>query len=150
MKKPNIAALRRWIAPALGLAALLLPAHARAAEDPGWSLNFTPVLLPKDDYRVGGGTDPELKYSRDLGCVRWSAGGRVGAYYAKNQRHAVLPARRLSVLVWVSPALARPASPRGQMARAVRARDGSHGLLDDRVLSHPDEPAGAPALTCST
>jgi hypothetical protein len=85
MKNLEIATFRRLIAPGLGLAALLLPGLARAAQDPGWSLNFTPVLLlPKDDYRVGGGTDPELKYSRDLGYVRWSAGGRVGAYYAKN------------------------------------------------------------------
>jgi hypothetical protein len=85
MKNLKISTFRNLIAPGLGLAALLLPGLARAAEEPGWSLNFTPVLLlPKDDYRVGGGTDPELKYSRDLGGVRWSAGGRVGAYYAKN------------------------------------------------------------------
>lgn len=85
MKDVKFSTFRRLTAPLLGLGALLLPGLARAAEDPGWSLNFTPVLLlPKDDYRVGGGTDPELKYSRDLGAVRWSAGGRVGAYYAKN------------------------------------------------------------------
>jgi hypothetical protein len=85
MKILEISPFRRLIAPALGLAALLLPGFARAAEEPGWSLNFTPVLLlPRDDYHFGGGTDPELKYSRDLGAVRWSAGGRVGAYYAKN------------------------------------------------------------------
>lgn len=77
---------RRLIVPGLGFAALLLPGLAGAAEEPGWSLNFTPVLLlPKGDYRVGGGTDPELRYSRAIwGGVRWSAGGRVGAYYAKN------------------------------------------------------------------
>lgn len=76
---------RRALAPLTGLAVLLLPALAAARDESGWSLNFTPVvLLPKDDYRVGGGSDPELKYSRDLGGVRWSAGGRVGGYYAKN------------------------------------------------------------------
>jgi len=85
MNHLNISTFRRLMVPGLGLAALLLAGPARAAEEPGWSLNFTPVLLlPRDDYRVGGGTDPELKYSRDLGVLRWSAGGRVGAYYAKN------------------------------------------------------------------
>jgi len=85
MKNLEVSALNRLLLASLGLAALLLPGLASAAEEPGWSLNFTPVvLLPKDDYRVGGGADPELKYSRDLGLVRFSAGGRVGAYYAKN------------------------------------------------------------------
>ncbi|MFZ5891026.1 MAG: hypothetical protein ACOY0T_08245 [Myxococcota bacterium] len=51
----------------------------------GWSLNFTPVLLtPRDDERLGGGVDPELKYTLDRGAVRLSAGLRVGGYYAKN------------------------------------------------------------------
>jgi hypothetical protein len=70
----------------LGLAVLLTPGLAAADAESGWSLNFTPVLvLPKDGYDIGGGTDPELKYTRDLDWVRLSAGGRVGAYYAKNQ-----------------------------------------------------------------
>ena len=71
----------------LVLAALLLSAHVVAAEKDhsGWSMNFTPVLvLPSGDYRLGGGVDPELKYTLDLGEARLSAGGRVGAYYAKN------------------------------------------------------------------
>ena len=51
----------------------------------GWSLNFTPVLLaPHNDERLGGGVDPELKYTLDRGAVRLSAGLRVGGYYAKN------------------------------------------------------------------
>lgn len=51
----------------------------------GFSLNFTPVLLaPRNDERLGGGADPELKYTLDRGAVRLSAGLRVGAYYAKN------------------------------------------------------------------
>jgi Lipid A 3-O-deacylase (PagL) len=77
--------LRRALGPITGLAVLLFPALAAAEDESGWSLNFTPVvLLPKDDYRVGGGTDPELKYTYDLGAARLSAGGRVGGYYAKN------------------------------------------------------------------
>jgi hypothetical protein len=80
-----LATSRRLLAPALGLAVLLLSGAAAAEEASRWTFNFTPVVVfPKDDYRVGGGTDPELRYTRDLGGVRWSAGGRVGAYYAKN------------------------------------------------------------------
>jgi len=90
MKKHNTlvsiaSTFRRALAPLTGLAILLFPALAAAEDESGWSLNFTPVvLLPKDDYHVGGGTDPELKYTRDLGGVSLSAGGRVGGYYAKN------------------------------------------------------------------
>jgi hypothetical protein len=66
MNHLKFSTFRRPTVPGLGLAALLVSGLARAAEEPGWSLNLTPVLLlPKDDYRVGGGTDPELKYSRD-------------------------------------------------------------------------------------
>jgi len=51
----------------------------------GWSLNLTPVLLlAHRDYRFGGGGDPELKYTADLGGVRLSVGARAGVYYAKN------------------------------------------------------------------
>jgi hypothetical protein len=51
----------------------------------GWSLNLTPVLLlAHGDYRFGGGGDPELKYTADVGRVRLSAGARAGVYYAKN------------------------------------------------------------------
>jgi hypothetical protein len=84
----SIAALsRRAAGPALVLAALLLSAQAAAAEEnhSGWSINFTPVLiLPSGDDRFGGGVDPELKYTLDLGEARLSAGGRIGAYYARN------------------------------------------------------------------
>jgi hypothetical protein len=61
-------------------------AHLLAEENKsGWSLNFTPVLLaPHDNDRLGGGVDPELKYTLDRGGVRLSAGVRVGAYYANN------------------------------------------------------------------
>lgn len=51
----------------------------------GFSLNFTPVLVaPRNDERLGGGADPELKYTLDRGAVRLSAGVRVGAYYARD------------------------------------------------------------------
>jgi hypothetical protein len=89
----------------LVLAVLLLPSLARAQEGPrnksGWSINLTPVLLfANDDYRFGGGGDPELKYTLDLGGARLSAGGRVGAYYAKNLfGMTVMPTLRLMVPV---------------------------------------------------
>ena len=75
------------LAPVFAIASLLISDSAAAAdEDPsGWSLNLTPVLIfPKDEYRWGGGADPELKYTLDLGKAHLSAGARVGAYYAKN------------------------------------------------------------------
>lgn len=69
-------------------AALLLLLAKPAAAMPnqsGWSINFTPVLMFADDrYRFGGGADPELKYTLDLGGARLSAGGRVSGHYAKN------------------------------------------------------------------
>jgi hypothetical protein len=67
----------------------------------GWSFNATPVLIvPKDGYRWGGGVDPELKYTLDLGRVRLSGGGRVGAHYAKSQFGVtVMPTVRLMVPV---------------------------------------------------
>jgi hypothetical protein len=89
---------RDAVATSLALA-LLLPGVATAQEDkpaeslkfkPGedkssWSLNFTPVLiLPNGGYHLGGGVDPELKYTLDRGGVRLGAGARVGGYYAKN------------------------------------------------------------------
>jgi hypothetical protein len=90
---------RLGLAGSLALAALLLVGVAAAQEDKSggtlklapvqdkarWSLNFTPVLLmPDGDYRLGGGVDPELKYTLDRGGVSLSAGLRVGGYYAKN------------------------------------------------------------------
>jgi hypothetical protein len=41
-------------------------------------------LAAHDEYRFGGGVDPELKYTLDRVGVRLSAGLRVGGYYAKN------------------------------------------------------------------
>jgi hypothetical protein len=79
---------------------LLVSPRVEAAEDPlavnaeagasqdhsGWSFNATPVLIvPTDGHRWGGGADPELKYTLDLGWARLSGGGRVGGYYAKNK-----------------------------------------------------------------
>jgi hypothetical protein len=94
-------ALGPLLAPILALALLLLPRGAAAEDHSGWSFNMTPVLLlPKNEYRFGGGTDPELKYTLDLGGARLSAGGRVGGYYARNQFGVtVMPTVRLMVPV---------------------------------------------------
>jgi hypothetical protein len=84
------------------LVVLGVPQLAAAQENKsGWNLNFTPVLLfPKDDYRMGGGTDPELKYTLDLGGAHLSAGARLGGYYAKNLfGMTVMPTLRLTVPV---------------------------------------------------
>ncbi|HET9597566.1 MAG TPA: hypothetical protein VFP65_18395 [Anaeromyxobacteraceae bacterium] len=96
----SIAALARRAPRTMVLAILLLSAHVAAAEDhSGWSMNFTPVLiLPSGNYGLGGGVDPELKYTVDLGEARLSAGGRVGTYYAKNLFSVtVMPTLRLTV-----------------------------------------------------
>jgi hypothetical protein len=92
-------ALGPILAPMLALALLLLPRAGAAEDHSGWSFNMTPVvLLPKNEYRFGGGTDPELKYTLDLGGARLSAGGRVGGYYARNQFGVTLmPTVRLMV-----------------------------------------------------
>lgn len=97
----SLAATTRHALGVVSAAAALLaaPVAAAAEAESGWSLNFTPVLvLPDDGYRLGGGTDPELKYTRDLGGARLSAGGRVGGYYAKNLFGVtVMPTVRLMV-----------------------------------------------------
>jgi hypothetical protein len=83
-------------------AALALPAVASAADrKSGWSINFTPTLMfPDGGRRLGGGADPELKYTLDLGGARLSAGGRIGAYYAKNELGVTaMPTLRLMVPV---------------------------------------------------
>jgi hypothetical protein len=86
---------------AIATLSLLLPLHAAAAGEnrAGWSINLTPVLiLPSGDDRFGGGLDPEVQYTVDLGEVRLGAGGRVGAYYAKNLFGVtVMPTLRLTV-----------------------------------------------------
>lgn len=92
----------------LVLSAVLTPRVARAADPVDgtksyarWSLNMTPVLLPRSNgYRVGGGVDPELKYTDDRGVVRLSAGFRMGGYYAKNRYGLVaMPTLRITVPV---------------------------------------------------
>jgi hypothetical protein len=86
----------------LTLALLLLPSAEAAAENrSGWSTNLTPVLIfAKDQYRFGGGADPELKYTLDLGGARLSAGARVGGYYARNLFGlTMMPTMRLTVPV---------------------------------------------------
>jgi hypothetical protein len=88
--------------PILALALLLLPKAGAAAENrSGWSTNLTPVLIfAKQQYRFGGGADPELKYTLDLGGARLSAGARVGGYYARNLFGlTVMPTIRLTMPV---------------------------------------------------
>lgn len=95
-------ASRLAFGPILALAVLLLPAVAFAEQDKsGWSLNLTPVLIfPDDTYGLGGGADPELKYTLDMGSARLSAGTRIGAYYAKDLfGMTVMPTLRLMVPV---------------------------------------------------
>jgi hypothetical protein len=102
----SLSSAARAFGPYLALSPLLFTSPAAAASDPvadyggsarerdpaaqnddrsGFSFNFTPVILfPGGEYRWGGGADPELKYTFDLGTVKLSTGGRTGAYYAKN------------------------------------------------------------------
>lgn len=77
------------------------PAAVTNQDHSGWSLNATPVLIfPDDGYGWGGGADPELKQTWDLGWARLSAGGRIGAYYAKSQFGVtVMPTVRFMVPV---------------------------------------------------
>jgi hypothetical protein len=93
---------RQALGSALTLAMLLLPRVGAAADSKsGWSTNLTPVLIfAKNQYRFGGGADPELKYTLDLGGARLSAGARVGGYYARNLFGLmVMPTIRLMVPV---------------------------------------------------
>src|SRR5437763_3240521 len=82
-------------------AALTLFANVAAAEEKpsNWSINFTPVLiLPSGADGLGGGVDPEVKYTLDLGDARLSVGGRLGAYYAKNLfSWTLMPTLRVTV-----------------------------------------------------
>ncbi|GMV17863.1 MAG: hypothetical protein KJ015_25210 [Myxococcales bacterium] len=86
----------------LGLALLMLPRVAAAEENrSGWSLNFTPVLIaPEGGHDLGGGVDPELKYTLDQGGPLLSAGVRVGGYYATDMFGVTaMPTLRLTVPV---------------------------------------------------
>jgi hypothetical protein len=58
------------------------------------------LLMPENDYDLGGGVDPEVKYTLDRGGARFSAGLRVGGYYAKNLLGiTAMPTLRLTVPV---------------------------------------------------
>lgn len=96
-------AARRTLGKSLGLALLLAPGIASAAEEDrtGWSLNFTPIVLaPENGHGWGGGTDPEVKYTIDRGGALLSAGVRFGGYYAKDMFGATLmPTLRLTMPV---------------------------------------------------
>ena len=81
---------------------LWLPTPAAALPNKsGWSINFTPVVMFADEHhRFGGGADPELKYTLDLGGARLSAGGRISGHYAKNLFGVtVMPTLRLTMPV---------------------------------------------------
>lgn len=108
MKKSNLfskpfvsIAGNRGAAAFLFTLSLLIPAAVRAEVDAsGWSLNLTPVLVAQDGYRLGGGADPEVKYTLDRGGARLAAGARIGGYYAKELFGVtVMPTLRLTVPV---------------------------------------------------
>ena len=65
----------------------------------GWHFNFTPALVaPKDGYDLGGGVDPEVRYSFGVAGAYLSCGARTGAYYAKNLFGTmVMPTARLTI-----------------------------------------------------
>ncbi len=87
---------------AIALALFGIHSAASAAENrTGWELSMTPVLVAaKDGYDMGGGADPELRYTRDMGDSRLSAGWRVGVYYARNRVGiTATPTLRLTVPV---------------------------------------------------
>jgi len=98
---PNLPATTEETARDRGEGGAKVNADADAPPKSAWSFNFTPVLMmPEGDYRLGGGVDPELKYTLDRGGVRLSAGLRVGGYYAKNLFGiTTMPTIRLTVPV---------------------------------------------------
>lgn len=90
------------LGPAVALALFGLPAAAATPEcRTGWEFSMTSVLVAaKDGYGLGGGADPELRYTRDLGDARLSAGWRVGVYHARDRLGVTAtPALRLTVPV---------------------------------------------------
>jgi hypothetical protein len=93
----------RWVALMLAVPLFFTAKAARAEDYNGWSLNFTPVLIaPKDGDDLGGGVDPEVKYTVDRGAARLSAGFRVGGYYVKNL-YALMMMPTLRITVPVGP-----------------------------------------------
>lgn len=82
---------------------LTVHAEARAVDQAhsGWSFNATPVLIfPEAGHGWGGGADPEVKYTWDLGWGRVSGGGRIGGYYATDRFGvSAMPTVRLMVPV---------------------------------------------------
>lgn len=92
----------RFAVALIALVSFSVPNAAAAEQDrSGWSFNFTPVLMvPHGEYRWGGGADPELKYTLDLGGALLSAGARTSGHYAKNMfGMTVMPTLRLTVPV---------------------------------------------------
>lgn len=65
----------------------------------GWTLNFTPALVSQgNDYGLGGGIDPELRYDLGFDEIYMSLGTRIGAYYAKKLFSVLeMPTARLTL-----------------------------------------------------
>lgn len=87
--------------PVVALALVAAQTTVSAAEDfTGWSVNLTPVLIVSGDDDLGGGMDPEVQYTTDLGSSRLGAGLRIGGYYARERFGVVYsPTLRLTVPV---------------------------------------------------
>lgn len=75
-------------------------AMAASEEQSGWSIHLTPVLVVTGDDDLGGGFDPEIRYTHDMGGVRLGAGWRLGGYYAR-ERFVIVqtPTLRLEIPV---------------------------------------------------
>jgi len=104
MKNPNTESTLRKVRRGTAFALALLGLHAAApaaGNHTGWEFSMTPVLIAaQDGYGLGGGADPELRYTRDLGDSRLSAGWRIGAYYVRNRVGVTAtPTLRLTVPV---------------------------------------------------
>lgn len=87
--------------PAVALALFAAQTTASADDDfTGWSVNLTPVLVVSGDDDLGGGMDPEVQYTTDMGGSRLGAGLRVGGYYAEERFGIVYsPTLRLTIPV---------------------------------------------------
>jgi hypothetical protein len=100
--KSKIAARLGLRGSAVALVVIIFQTATMAAENySGWGLNLTPVIVAgKKGHDLGGGADPEVKYTLDMGGPRLSAGLRIGVYYAQNQVGIISsPTMRLTVPV---------------------------------------------------
>lgn len=101
----NIGAVGRTLGLAFMLALALISEVASAAQaQNNWTLNFTPVIVPAEkDYRMGGGVDPEVKYSFNLAGASLSGGLRLAGYRAKNLLGMMaMPTLRLTLPIGIA------------------------------------------------